>query len=373
MKSLEENRARDLTASVITAPVIPLTTPAAAALTIISTGDDDYEILAVSTEVEVEKRAQDSAAVIQCLDEVIGTPASAINTLDLIGHSIAPKNYLRIGSWVISQRDHDYMDSDPNDDHMKAFVDDQLAPKLLQLNVHSLRLLGCGTATTPEGFETMQWLAERLTAAMQAPFVVYGTSDLLFLEDFGPGGFINESKLRPSYATGPAPRLMFTRQSFVKHQVLVPLTSQMMLAEPLLSDTTSQMMLAEPPLSATHAPWPLSIMSDELAQHIWSLIEPDVAWSLPGLLAQPQRELLLPIQSIAARPAGVRAAGLRSTRGDGVTSNLFYRVQILLGYQLVRVIPSEQHLSAMGLTGAVLREGLVYRVSDPARLARLMP
>jgi hypothetical protein len=358
MKSLMTERAREITESVSAAPGLPLTPPPAVPLSIISTGTDD-QITAVSDKVEGEQRAQDSAAMIQCLAGAIGTSASAFNTLDLIGHSIAPKNYLRIGAWVISKQDTDYKDQDHNDDDMMAFVKDQLAPKLLQLNIRSLRLLGCGTATTNEGFATMHSLAAALTAAMQAPFVVYGTNDLLFLEDFGPGGLISESKLRPSNASGPAARLVFTRQSFLAHQVPVPLTSQMMLAEPLLADA--------------RVPWPISIMSDGLSQQIWSLIEPDVAWSLPGLLAQPQRELLLPIQSIASRPAGVRIAGARSTRGDGVTSNLFYRVQILLGHQLVRVLPSEQQLSAMALPAVDSGEGLLYRVSDPARLAKLVP
>ena len=64
MKSLMKARARDFTASVIDAPVFPLTPLVAAPLTIISTGTDD-DINAISATVEVEKRAHDSLSVIQ--------------------------------------------------------------------------------------------------------------------------------------------------------------------------------------------------------------------------------------------------------------------------------------------------------------------
>jgi hypothetical protein len=359
MKSLQKERARDITESVIAAPEIPLTPPVAAPLTIISTGTDD-DINAVAAQVQVEKRAHDSLSVIECLDEAIATPRSAFNTLDLVGHSIPDENYLRIGQWVIAKwvSDTDRYE-DPNDGELMAFAKNQLGPRLAQLNMHSLRLVGCETATTHRGFATMQLLAAALNASVGAPFVVYGTNTVLDAHDFGPDGLVDESMLHPSNAAGPAQPVVFTNRSFPKKQVPIPLASQILLAEPLLSDASEA--------------WPISILSDELARQIWSLIDPEVAWSFPGLLALPKRELLMPIQSIDGPPAGGRAASVRSARGDDVSSNLFYRMQILLGHRIVRVFPSETFMSLAYPSWTGAPGGLVYRVSDPARLAKLVP
>jgi len=354
MTALLEGRARNVDESVIADPVPPLTVPMAVPLTIISSSTD-VQIALICKKVDAWKTAQNSTAVIDYLEDATITPSFACNTLDLVGHSVWPENFLEIGDWLISRvEDLDHQDADPNDDDMKDFLKSQLAPKLAQLNIKSLRLLGCNTASTPAGFAMMHMLAAGLSTSAQSPFVVYGTNDIIFDEDFDASGFCSTDKLHPSNAAEPAPLLTFTSQSHPGSQLRLRLTPQVLRADPLLP--------------GARVPWPISVVPHgAVSQLIWRLIEPDVGWSLPGLLTRPLHEVLMPMQSFdAAGPVDAAA------QGDGGATSLCHRMQILLGHHMVRVFPSERASSRTDPARVDPRGGLLYKVKDPAALARLM-
>jgi hypothetical protein len=95
-------------------------------------------------------------------------------SLDLIGHTAARTSQLRLGDWVI----------DTSRPEVAAFFRG-LAHRgvLAQTGIRSVRLLGCGTASTACGRATICALADILRLE------VYGTTHLLYGAHYGEHGF----------------------------------------------------------------------------------------------------------------------------------------------------------------------------------------
>jgi hypothetical protein len=95
-------------------------------------------------------------------------------TLDLIGHSAVRASQLRLGDWVI----------DVARPEVAAFFRGLARRGVLpRLGIRSLRLLGCGTASTADGRATICALAEILRLE------VYGTTHLLYDVHYDERGF----------------------------------------------------------------------------------------------------------------------------------------------------------------------------------------
>jgi hypothetical protein len=100
------------------------------------------------------------------------TTTSVGTTLDLIGHSTMPQALLQLGDWVIDARDPGVMG-----------VFAGLAALVPELAIDGVRLLGCNTATTAEGRETIVALAECLGIE------VFGVAGPISPEHFDARGF----------------------------------------------------------------------------------------------------------------------------------------------------------------------------------------
>src|SRR5678815_324855 len=81
----------------------------------------------------------------------------APKSLDLIGHSTTASSLLRLGSWVIDGADPGVIA------RFRAFAERSV---LQRLGIHAIRLLGCNTAGTARGCETICALAEAANACL---------------------------------------------------------------------------------------------------------------------------------------------------------------------------------------------------------------
>jgi len=95
-------------------------------------------------------------------------------TLDLIGHSTTASSLLRLGNWIVDGADLDVIA------RFRALADRSL---LQRARIRAIRLLGCNTAATKHGRETICALAEA------AEVEVFGTTQLLWDAHYDANGF----------------------------------------------------------------------------------------------------------------------------------------------------------------------------------------
>lgn len=283
--------------------------------------DSDHEIRELYDLLKAGKRAEAESSVLSIVSndqldalDVDLTVDAGARAVDLIGHSIErrrtePGIYLQIGKWTITYS------------NVAGFCQ-AARPVLENKGITKLRLLGCMTAATSGGWATIQELARQLNV------VVYGTSRDIWAADYTSQGFMSYDALHASTARGKAE---LPAQNSPGYLV------EARVDETLIRDHLRRETLGPGALGPAE-----EIIPADLAGSIWDQIDPTMSWSLPGLLTQPSRELLLPA-------------------GGGE----YYRVQILPRCRAVRVFPLppspyEQH-------------GLVYPVRVPQEMDLLLP
>jgi hypothetical protein len=211
--------------------------------------------------VTVDGPAALEAALAQLASEAARAPGASTRTLDLIGHTRTAASLLSLGNWWIDA-------ADP----ATVAVFRNLAERavLPRLGIQALRLLGCHSASTERGRDTICRLAELLGVE------VAGMRELLHTGHFGPGGFRDEwsfllvqaSELRapPAAPPGdPGPRVLE------------------LAALPAVA------------LAALAAPCPRRIASDDAAHRILALVRRAAGACMPGAPAPPSIELALPL------------------------------------------------------------------------------
>ncbi|MFN0253127.1 MAG: hypothetical protein ACKV2T_40010 [Kofleriaceae bacterium] len=225
-------------------------------------------------------------------------------TLDLIGHA-TPDSLLDLGRWVIDRRN-------PT---VSAFFRELAEQDVLpRLGIGSLRLLGCGTATTSRARDTIVALSEILGMP------VFGSTSVVHAGHFNADGFDPawEFLLVGARDLGcPAPPAP-SSQSNVRALDLDSLP-----AIPLIVHTTS---------------WARHVVDVDVAQKVLSSIRRNEGAPMPGLLATPMCEIAIP-----------------SGR-----AGLFHVMQLMLDAQFVRVYPDDNG------------PGILYPVKDPSALLELI-
>jgi len=248
----------------------------------------------VSGRIELEQLL---AGLLDCSTRIEG------RSLDLFAHSAGKARSLILGGWTVSV----------DDPGLQAFA--QMKATLKAIGVNRLRLIGCGTATTPGGQKTMSFLA----SALDLP--VFGAiTDEIFQQDFDASGFIADRKLRDHTS---APRARPEAFSWPRGEAIGPMRFDALQGE-----------LVRP---ARPAPWPRMFSDLERSRTLFDHLDAENGRSLPGLLTQPIAEILVPAEA------------------DG----LVHRIEILLDWQLVRVYPVGNP------------DGAVYRIRRPHQLAGL--
>lgn len=154
--------------------------------------------------VTVDGPAALDAALSDLASAAARAPGTAARTLDLIGHTRTAASLVTLGDWRIDA-------ADPATLAVFRGLADRAV--LRRLGIHAVRLLGCHSAGTERGRDTICRLAELLDVE------VAGMRELLHVGHFGPGGFRDEwrfllvlaSELRrpPAAPPGdPAPRVL---------------------------------------------------------------------------------------------------------------------------------------------------------------------
>jgi len=215
---------------------------------------------AIGRVVTVDGPAALEAALSHLAGEAARPPGAA-RTLDLIGHTRTAASLLSLGDWRIDAADPATVAA------FRGLADRAVLPRL---GIRAVRLLGCHSAGTERGRDTICRLAELLGVE------VAGMRELLHVGHFGPGGFGDEwsfllaraSELRapPAEPPGPpGPRVLE------------------LAALPAIG------------LEAHAAPCPRRIASADAAHRILALVRPAAGACMPGAPAPPSVELALPL------------------------------------------------------------------------------
>lgn len=258
--------------------------------------------------------------------------------LDLIGHS-ADHCFLHIGDWIVDAA------------AAPTFTTD-LKPLLQQIGVTGVRLLGCSTAVTKPGWTAMQQIAAGLGIQ------VFGTTRFLSVTDFGPDGFTSTNAIAKADQSPIPPRINDLQVSHAvtnsrieepgryATEITNAARGAINRAEPAANERVSGLSVDDARKIPFHSLDLVPLPPDSKAvgrpqvpprslQELQALIDPDHAWQVPGLLAQPLGELLLPSDS-----------------------GYLHKVEFLIEYELVRVFPRSSDYP----------DGLIYRVKEPSRL-----
>ncbi len=230
-------------------------------------------------------------------------------TLDLIGHSTPGPSLLVLGGWVI----------DAASTKVRAFFRELAELEVLpRLGITAVRLLGCQTATTAHGRATICKLSEILGVE------VLGTRALLYSAHYDARG-LRDSAQHALASSGELAREPGETIGSIQAS-----------RYPRLLDVDA--LPASPP-DAIAPPWPRRVTTPELARDLLRLVRRSAGAEMPGLVAPPCCELLLPSPK----------------RG------WYHLVQVLFDGELVRVFPDGTH-----------RPGVVYPVDDRPALRALV-
>jgi hypothetical protein len=245
--------------------------------------------------------------------------------LDLIGHS-ADHCFLHIGDWIVDAT------------AAPSFTTD-IKPLLQKIGITGVRLLGCSTAVTKPGWTAMQQIADALGIQ------VFGTTRFLSVTDFGPDGFTSTNATAMATQDTNPPRENDLHPNRHAIELKNAARDAIRSTEPAANERVSGLRLEDARKIPFHSLELIPLPPDPLAtgknqvplrslQELTRLIDPDHAWQVPGLLALPLVDLLLPSDS-------------------GYT----HKVEFLIEYELIRVFPRS----------ADYPDGLIYRVNDPSR------
>lgn len=230
-------------------------------------------------------------------------------TLDLIGHSTPDKSLLALGDWVIDSSSRTVVA------FWRGIADHEVLPRL---GIHTVRLLGCQTADTKYGRETICKLSEILGVE------VCGTRQLIYSAHYDAHGFKDESQ---HVLISSGELRLDERETSVAVQVA---------RYPRTLDIDA---LPASPLDSHRRPWPQRIASSEAARDILRLVRRTAGAEMPGLLASPSCEIAMP----STKP------------------NWYHLAQILLDGEFVRVYPDGSR-----------KAGVVYPVDDARALRALV-
>ncbi|MBA3817768.1 MAG: hypothetical protein H0X17_02670 [Deltaproteobacteria bacterium] len=272
----------------------------------------DFELARIHDKIEhkvlVDGRTDLEELFGRLLDAIVPGAPIKPRTLDLIGHSTAGKSLLQVGDWVI----------DRTSATVTAFFRELADQDVLgRLGIHAVRLLGCQTADTTAGRDTITALANILGVE------VFGTTELLYSAHYDAGGFRDEcshvlicaSDLRQP----PETRGLATARSPYPRTLDIDALPAAALRGPIVE-------------------WPRRIASFEAGRELLGLIRRTEGAHMPGLLATPSCEIVMP----AAHPGA------------------YHRMQVLLAGDFVRVYPDGDD-----------QPGVLYPVDDARALVRL--
>jgi hypothetical protein len=228
-------------------------------------------------------------------------------TLDLIGHSIPGSNLLQLGDWVIDAA------SPTVTAFFRELADFNVLPRI---GVHTVRLLGCSTACTEAGRNTLLALSQIL--GMQ----VCGTSNMTFANHYDAHGF------------NPEWRFLLVSSTDIREREEAK--SDHVRPDPYPRALDVDGLPALPLASAS--PWPRRLADRDSAREILRLVRRDEGGVMPGLLASPACEIALP----------------------SVTPDAYHFAQILFDANFVRVYPDPK------------LPGVLYPVSEPSALRSIV-
>jgi hypothetical protein len=227
-------------------------------------------------------------------------------TLDLVGHSVPRTGTLQLGNWIV----------DAARPGVTAFFRELAEHDVLpRLGIHAVRLLGCRTAETAQARKTIISLSEILGLE------VYGTTGLIFAKHYNAGGF------------DPAWRFLLVGSSDLRRE-LASASNLDIPTSPRSLDVDSL-----PETSIDGVKWPCHVTDTDTARSALRLIRRHEGASMPGLLAMPRCELLIP----------------------GQTGTSYRRIQVVLDGDFVRVYPDGHG-----------NPGVLYPVTDPHALRTLV-
>jgi hypothetical protein len=247
-------------------------------------------------------------------------------SVDLVSH--ATDGVLGLGEWTVDDQGS-----------MAKELRDHCAAELPQLQAGGIRLLGCNTAVTLAGQLAIQHLADVFQTE------VSGATVPLYARDFGPDGLISTNVLADSSSLPKISDASGNMQAWFERFDPGPELKLSKMLDDLRQESLPD---ATRDWRRTHSTrrWPVQqLLSEYVFRSCFELVIPTLA-AAPGLLALPERELLVPIADADDR---------------------YYRLTVLLGGYLVRVYrrsrPSSlilrAPLSLLGVlpTGAVLLPG----------------
>jgi hypothetical protein len=274
------------------------------------TAQADAELLRISDVLEHKVLVDGRVDLEVLFGRLLGAASSqdAIpKTLDLVGHSVAGTSALQLGNWVI----------DVARPGVTAFFRELAEHDVLpRLGIYAVRLLGCRTAETAQARRTIITLSEILGLE------VYGTTGIIFANHYNAAGF------------DPAWRFLLVGASDLRREA----TNSVSVDVPASARSLDVDSLPAVSVDGVQ-PWPCHVMDGGTARSLLRLIRRNEGASMPGLLAMPRCEVLIPAHS----------------------ANMFHRVQLVLDGDFVRVYPD-------GPTKA----GILYPVSDPHALRALV-
>jgi hypothetical protein len=274
------------------------------------TSDDDVELARIRELIEFRAVVGERGDLEELFGDLLGADAPpTLKTLDLIGHSTPDQSLLALGAWVI----------DAASSTVRAFFRELAELDVLpRLGIRAVRLLGCHTAETAAGRDTICKLSEILGVE------VLGTSQMLSSAHYDARGLRDEAQhaLASSYDLRAEPAAAIGSIQASRY--------------PRLLDVDA---LPASPLSAHPPPWPRRIATPAIARDILRLVRRAAGAEMPGLVAPPSCEIALP----SSKPGW------------------YHAVQILFDGELIRVHPDGTH-----------RPGIVYPVEDSRALRALL-
>lgn len=186
-------------------------------------------------------------------------------TLDLIGHSTPGSHLIELGSWQLDAR-NPIVSS-----YFRELAEHDVLPRL---GVHAVRLIGSLSADTPEAQFTICTLSEILGLE------VFGTKNVIFATHFDANGFTDD---RGYY---------LARASDLRREP--PSTQPLLAGDPSPRGLDVDALPALPLEELGAARWQRRFASQAAAHTILGLAHRHAGRSMPGMLAAPTCELVLP-------------------------------------------------------------------------------
>jgi len=277
------------------------------------TGDADPELARIRELIEHKVMVDGRGDLEELLGHLLGAGAPPTpKTLDLIGHSTPGGSLLALGGWAI----------DAASATVRAFFRELAELEVLpRLGIGAVRLLGCQTAETAQGRATICKLSEILGVE------VLGTLQPLYSAHYDARGFQDGAR-----------HLLVSSHELRREpdETAGAIGSPRAARHPRLLDIDA---LPSSPLATHPPPWPRRIATAAAARDLLRLVRRSAGAQMPGLSASPSCEIALP----SAKPGW------------------YYRMEVLLACELVRVYPDGTHLP-----------GIVYPVDDPRAMRAIV-